>query len=74
MSEWRDIATAPKDGTQILVFIPGLRRVLAAWWLGDVDPEYPWQFIDHEFDLNGAPEGTPTQWQPFPDPPEASTR
>jgi hypothetical protein len=35
-SGWRDIETAPKDGTVVLVYVPSDGRAHACWW----DPEY----------------------------------
>ncbi len=32
MSEWQDISTAPKDGTDVLVFCPVSKEVFCAHW------------------------------------------
>lgn len=61
---WRDIATAPKDGTSILVWADGydrpevvrwaVRRGVGGWLGGD----------------NSIFDDTPTHWMPLPQPPE----
>lgn len=67
MSEWRDIATAPKDGSVLIIHNPGgglgVRYCLACWsqlmgaW--DVGPR-----------LQSYVDGTCfTHWMPLPDPP-----
>lgn len=66
MSEWQPIETAPKDGTEIIIF--GSRvyfhPVMAryendGWWVPDAPLECPWTELASE----------PTHWQPLPDPP-----
>ncbi len=53
MNDWQDISTAPKDGTEVLVFVPRRLGPIYAgasnatgkqWWsrnLGDLQPT-PW--------------------------------
>lgn len=65
MSGWRDIATAPKDGTQVLL-VEGLfgRAVVSARWIS----------APHDFwrkDSGGAAH-RPTHWMPLPKLPEQS--
>lgn len=64
MSTWQPIASAPKDGTWVLVFFPnvgdfpfpGIRRgyLGSSGWRGET-----WQLT-----------GTPSHWMPLPAPPE----
>jgi hypothetical protein len=68
VSEWQDISTAPKDGTQFLAYAPGgPARVpyygVAQW--AEADPDFPntvsgwfWPFAIR-----------PTKWQPIDEPP-----
>jgi len=66
MGEWRDIATAPRDGTPII-----LARAGGGWW-----PRSGWwsqtfsQWVVREND-EGATSLLldPTHWQPLPGPP-----
>lgn len=69
MGEWQPIETAPKDGTDILLFIPdfanwpGDARIVSVCW-----SECGW------WQDNGAAGcntwGHPTHWQHLPTPPE----
>ncbi len=60
-SLWRSLASAPRDGTEVLVFVNG-HVVVAAW------AEGRWQAVVAgkriPFDL-----GSPTHWRPVPPPP-----
>ena len=64
MSEWQEMATAPRDGTQILVC-----RNNDVFWEYDVvrwsgrDPDYPWAT-----DYNAYPEGRLDYWRPLEPP------
>lgn len=65
MGEWRDIESAPKDGTEIIVSgwifddpTGGERWVTMAYW-NDVE----W------FQSSDVGLYPPTHWQPFPSPP-----
>jgi hypothetical protein len=62
MSEWRDIETAPKDGTEILVWRKGWGRHIARW----VN-----EWGDKYFRLASGRDilGGPSHWMPLPDPP-----
>lgn len=60
--QWRDIETAPKDGTVVL--LAGCRKPVAAAWLED---EIDWWHVDDNkrgpFALRGP---GPTHWMPLP--------
>jgi hypothetical protein len=73
MSEWQDIASAPKDGTPILIFVPGsAQEVKEAWWALQYEggPGY--------WSTPTGPAGrgyvilpeAPTHWMPLPEPPK----
>jgi hypothetical protein len=54
MTEWQDISTAPKDGTEIILAIkgsgpPGRSHWVHVGWWQEYD-SFPWRFID-TFDL-----------------------
>jgi hypothetical protein len=72
MSDWQPISTAPKDGTQILVYFPqiGVWQVL---WSREVFNDGFWCVSDNKFEdrpLRGWSD-EPTHWMPLPDPPVA---
>lgn len=75
MLEWLDIRTAPKDGTEILLWVPGFktRRLRVGYWIDSATIEYGvqkrrtqrWSVSDalslmHDIDLE------PTHWAPIP--------
>lgn len=81
MTEWRPIATAPLDGTSILVhnnYAPGLpggvmeqchagNTAVAAWW-GDSGESGEWicyMSLPRDPELHFEP----THWMPLPEPP-----
>lgn len=57
MSEWQDISTAPKDGSEILIW-NGQRSV--AYWNGD-----SWDDGDYRDHILGI-----THWSKLPEPPK----
>jgi hypothetical protein len=73
MSEWRDIETAPKDGTAILLGNRG------GAWIGRWRPVYqsgyrpsnPWGslMLNHDHIHMGEKYEQPTAWMPLPPPP-----
>ncbi len=67
--KWRDIASAPKDGTVIQVFIPSRNRVVEAWYCEETGL---WPAPDNAYNDDGEPcnVGLPTKWMPTPKPPE----
>jgi hypothetical protein len=70
MSEWQPIATAPKDGTPIDLWISGSNRRFADcrfhrgmwqhWWMDCFGSGMDWQSLDSH---------KPTHWMPLPTPP-----
>ena len=61
MADWQPIETAPKDGTDILVFCRDTQEQMVAFWRGG------WQFAVHP---NGRVFCSPSDWMPLPEPPE----
>jgi hypothetical protein len=77
---WRDIASAPKDGTMIM--LTDGNWVHPGWW--KACDKWPWRFVDNTAELltgccdheagdriafNGWGADSPTYWQPLPAPP-----
>lgn len=78
-NNWRPIETAPKDGSSILLFIPGFecRKVYCGYWDDDryaAKPKPYWS-NDAERWLGkvSVRSNTPSHWMPFPDPPTDAT-
>lgn len=57
LSPWQPIATMPKDGTRVLVCVPGMVRPDVAWH-------------DEAEPAEGAVEKAYTLWAPMPTPPK----
>lgn len=77
---WDRIATAPRDGTMIMLAW-GRDAVSCGAYSRNDDDLYPWKFLDSQGDglpiFNGAIDGPygPTHWAPMPDaPPRQSFR
>lgn len=82
MSDWQPIATAPRDGTMILLYDAKMGEGPWAGAYNVSDKKYPWMFFDDietintdEGDLvrpNGWPDDHrgPTHWMPLPEPPK----
>lgn len=63
-AEWRPIASAPRDGTRILVWMPwpDTPSEIVVWWSGQC-----WNMLGRSF----ARHFIGTHWQPLPPPPAA---
>jgi len=76
--EWQSIETAPKDGTDILLYFPHRDLVIrGSWgWQGEGDWEADladwcdWN-TDEEIVIQEDPDYAPTHWMPLPTPPAA---
>lgn len=82
MSEWKPIATAPRD-RNILICVPGYddydQRVREAWWKSPWDgapmKQCAWETMKGTVlssDVHATSDGKPlgaTHWQPLPEPP-----
>jgi len=73
-SEWQPIASAPKDGTWILLrgesgYIGRPYRVHVGRWDSEYRPHSPWQTSETDSFLDDG--GPPTHWSELlPDPPK----
>ena len=67
MNEWRDIESAPKDGTQILVWFQAgdeqPQQVVMSWSDRAAD-DYKWLCVEHHWHRDVA-----RMWRPLPAPP-----
>ena len=70
MSGWRDISSAPKDGTPILTCIAGpTYYARSGWWDDEVKGWAVGEKADGGKIYMVLP---PTHWMPLPEPPEAN--
>ncbi len=65
-SLWRPIASAPRDGREVLVFVDG-HVVVATWTAGRWQAVVAGQTISEV--QGGFTLGAPTHWRPVPPPP-----
>lgn len=73
--DWQPIATAPKDGTEILLWEDGLDEPAIGAFISFADVGGPPEgYHDGWYDtMQGTCEFTPTHWQPLPKPPASLT-
>ena len=74
MTEWRDISTAPKDGSGFLGYRAGdVAEHRVTWW-GKTShvPLYGWCFKTRPYDSEcwDVDLWEPTHWMPLPEPPK----
>ena len=62
MSAWQPIATAPKDGTEVILYDPAWTRATTGIW--DEHAGFWCYGDDYWF------KAKPTHWQPLPEPPK----
>ena len=72
MSEWRDIETAPKDGTVIRLFDYAGRVHAGRWDVRDL--AYPWFVLCEQHVTNAMPADYFAGWQPLHTPPQTDRR
>jgi len=65
-AKWQPIATAPKDGTRVLIHVPGWSSTAVVGWLGLSGTT---RVYGSDCDVAGA-----THWMPFPSPPTGEQR
>ena len=74
MTEWQPIETAPKDGTEILLWGPYCERPSPAKWYDGKWCAYwdGFRVIESEgdFGTDYREFDVPTHWMPLPDPPK----
>jgi len=69
-NEWQPIASAPRDGTRILVAIPGGKMTVARWdSLGGVEGWFSYLVRDLGRGIVLTGETSPTNWRHLPLPP-----
>lgn len=69
MSEWKPIATAPEDGTSILVCVTyslGDGEWETVQWVDWIKEPYVWPHFRERIDIPLPP----THWMPLPEPPQ----
>lgn len=66
MSEWQPIETAPKDGSEILAFVPGL-------FLGQMVLFWSRDYWREKANCMGLKQ-PPSHWMPLPSPPKEEGR
>jgi hypothetical protein len=82
--EWQPIETAPKDGTEILVWREDQGIFLARWTapcefltdaecekMGDAADQEDWFAADFVWGYRVEGDLLPTKWRPLPEPPTA---
>ncbi len=74
MTDWQPIETAPRDGTEILIFEPAsAAKIHVVSWQESEDYKV-WCYAE-EVLSDICPEGAePTHWMPLPQPPAPFTR
>ena len=71
MSEWEPIATAPKNGTRILVSLPNKTMTTVFWAADYTGKNFEWRLcVPGEFAEDNL-WGEPTHWMYLPMPPKA---
>lgn len=67
---WLPMETAPRDGTEFLIYVPpheryGTPAVMAVvYWEGGGG--WPWRLANDEENWTSWPEQAPTHWRPLP--------
>jgi hypothetical protein len=64
-AQWQDIATAPKDGTEVMVVTPNYENAIPAKWFEKWTDGGAWVTPGY----SQAHSVQPTHWQPLPPPP-----
>ena len=65
---WKDIETAPKDGTRVLVFSGDW--IAIAYWKSDAQIWCVWDCEDYFPSVHLVGDDAPTHWMPLPEPPK----
>ena len=74
MSAWQPIETAPKDGSEVMLYDPRFRRFkIGRWREDDYCPEHGELWLDDSHDDFSTGFAScpiqPTHWQPLPEAP-----
>ena len=67
MNEWQPIETAPRDGTEILLFDADTDPTI---YVGGYDYDGRYWFYSELLAQDVVGEATPTHWMPLPEPPK----
>jgi hypothetical protein len=66
MIEWQPIETAPKDGTDIMLFEPSYGCVIAYWGIAPAGTDDTEQWLESYIDERLFKSQPPTHWMPLP--------
>jgi len=73
MADWQPIETAPKDGTEVLLWGPYCGCPATAQWTGKAWAAYwdGWRVVEYmsDFGTDYREFDMPTHWMPLPEPP-----
>lgn len=78
MSEWRTIDSAPRDGSEILLYIPRNSQyrpemvVVGRWNDRDIKPYFT-NDCERLYGVRNTRKHQPTHWMPLPEPPTDAT-
>jgi len=75
MNEWQPIETAPKDGSDVLVYCSDTGEQMTAYWdteaVAACNPSLPLPLWCYARWINNEPiYCIPTHWMPLPEPPK----
>ena len=75
MSDWFPIESAPKDGTEIRLFVPAWRKYVKSFQIDACWHSTPYEEAEGywegcEYQSNLPDSGQPTHWMPLPEDPE----
>lgn len=72
--DWLPIDTAPKDGTEVVLFVPTYMENPVAVYRYEIDTVSGgiWNGIDGWMYADQSGEDAPTHWRPLPAPPETT--
>ena len=63
---WQPRATAPRDGTEVLLYVPAAKCIAQATWTGTF-----WKYDTDDDQELGWNDGDFSHWHPMPEPPGA---
>lgn len=71
-TEWKPIASAPRDGSLIDLWVDGERLPDCFWFTPEgLDPWWHQKYAETSQACSFAVQGEPTYWMPRPEPPHA---
>ncbi len=66
MNEWRDVSTAPRDGTAFIAYWPHLKHPVVAWF----NPNRRAWVASHNTQMKASMMKPPVLWMPIPEVPK----